>query len=297
MPRKSTAAYQGPPSWLDASAERSVERSPTRYATRAEFIAAAMRALLALGLSVTQAANVTANAINESGWGRSVVWGNAGGWKITRGYVAAWRARHGGACPPWWKARGNVDSADSDWCFYRCFEGLDAFLREWCEHFIPRPGEAAPYPGYRTAGARFWAGDARWFGELILVGYKGAPSQIRMRALRVLGADDARHPSVRDHRSIVRSVLTIWAQLRLGLDPDGAWGPKSRAACSAWQRAHGLAVTGEPDDATIAALEAPAQADDARTHAVAEDLRAHGAVVTDAEVDAQLGEAAKALGG
>lgn len=55
-------------------------------------------------------------------------------------------------------------------------------------------------------------------------------------------------------------------------------------------------MTGEPDDATIAALEAPAQADDARTHAVAEDLRAHGAVVTDAEVDAQLNATAKILG-
>ena len=33
-----------------------------------------------------------------------------------------------------------------------------------------------------------------------------------------------------------------------------------------------------------------------RTHEVAEELRAHGAVVTDAEVDAQLNATAKILG-
>lgn len=210
MPNKSTALYAGPPAWLDPAQERSLEHNPTRYATRAEFIAAAMAALLALGLTPQQAANVTANTVNESAWGRAVFHGNAGGWKITRAYADAFRASHGGVCPSWWKARGNVDSADSAWCFYRCFDSLGDFLREWCEHFIPKPSDAAPYPGYRSAGTRFWANDERWFGDLIAVGYKGRPSQIRLKALRLVGGDDARHPSVRDHRSIVATVLEVW---------------------------------------------------------------------------------------
>lgn len=38
-----------------------------------------------------------------------------------------------------------------------------------------------------------------------------------------------------------------------------------------------------------------AKTDAERTHEVAEELRAHGAVVTDAEVDAQLDKAARDL--
>ena len=36
---------------------------------------------------------------------------------------------------------------------------------------------------------------------------------------------------------------------------DGAWGSKSRQAMRGFQRAHGLAETGEPDDASLAALD------------------------------------------
>lgn len=252
MPRKSTAPYLGPPSWLDAAAELPLTRSPTF--TKPEFIRACMTALLAHDLSPAQAADVAANAMGEAAWGRACWWGNAGGWKITKAYADAFKAMHGRA-PSWWKARGNVDSADSAWCFYRAFDSVEAFLAEWLRHFVPKPDVAAPpYPGYRTAGQRFWQGDARWFGDLILVGYKGAPSKLRMRALRAVGADDARHPSVAAHRSIAREVLEVWAQILMGLDPDGAWGPKSREACKRWQTARGLPATGELDAATVATL-------------------------------------------
>ena len=46
----------------------------------------------------------------------------------------------------------------------------------------------------------------------------------------------------------------MWAQWCLGLDPDGAWGPKSVAAMRAWQTAKGLPVTGRVDAATIPTL-------------------------------------------
>lgn len=254
---KSTALYAGPPPWLDPAREQPLTLSPT-YAHRSAFIAAAMRALLALGCSPAQAAAVTANACGEAAWGRACWWGNAGGWKITEAFVRGYRASHGGECPPWWKARGNVASADAAWCFYRAFASLEAFLGEWLTHFVPRPEVAAPpYPGYRATGAAFWRDDPRWFGELILAGYKGSPSKLRMKALRAVGADDARHPSVREHRLIAHEVVEVWAQLCLGIDPDGAWGPKSRAAMARWQLAHGLPATGEFDPATVATLRAP----------------------------------------
>lgn len=255
MPRKARAPYTGPPKWLDASKEQPLTKNPTSYPTRDLFITACFTALLARGMTARQCAEVTANACLEASWGRNVYYGNGGGWKITAAFVAEWRKRYG-VCPPWWKAPGNLDSMDSDWCFYRCFDSLGEFLSEWCEHFVPRPDRPAPYPGYKKAGAEFWQGSARWFGTLITIGYKGKPSKLRMLAQRAIGLDDARHPSVRGHRGMVEDVLDVWAQLRLGIDPDGAWGPKSRAACREFQLACDLPVTGERDDATLAALAA-----------------------------------------
>lgn len=255
MPRKWSIPYDGPPSWLSPRAERSLEDAP-HYPTRAAFIGASMAELLggSLGLSVVQAANVVGNALNESGNGKHVGWNNPGGWKITRAFVESWKATHKDDDPPWWKAPGNVDSGDAPWCFYRAFESLGEFLAEWVCHFVPPPGGEAPYPGYRRAGERFWAGDERWFGDIILVGYKGKFSKLRMKALRMVGADDEKHPSVKAHRSLTRTALTVWAQLALDIDPDGAWGPKSRAACSLWQRSRGLPASGELDGVTLAAL-------------------------------------------
>ena len=257
MPVKSTAPYQGPPSWLDPAAEQPLTLSP-RYPHKPAFIDACMRALLGAGCTPQQAAEVTANACGEAAWGAACWWGNAGGWKITRAYADAFRARHGRSAS-WWKARGNVQSADAAWCFYRVFGSLAEFLFAWVDHFVPRPEvPAPPYPGYRAAGAAFWRGDPRWFGELILAGYKGRPSKLRMKALRLVRADDARHPSVAAHRSIAREVLEVWAQLCLGIDPDGAWGPKSRAAMARWQSTRGLPATGDLDAATVATLVLPA---------------------------------------
>ena len=255
MPRKWSIPYDGPPSWLSPRAERSLEDAP-HYPTRAAFIGAAMGELLggSLGLSVVQAANVTANALNESGNGRACGWNNPFGWKITRAYVESFKATHKDSDPPWWKAPGNIDSGDGAWCFYRSFESLGESLFEWVAHFVPPPGGEAPYPAYRRTGERFWAGDERWFGDLILVGYKGAISKLRMQALRSVGASDEEHPSVRAHRSLTRTALTVWAQLALDVDPDGAWGPKSSAACALWQRSRGLPASGDLDGVTLAAL-------------------------------------------
>jgi hypothetical protein len=245
--------YNGPPAWLAAEAERSLDASPTY--TRVGFVRECMGWLVGAGLDPRKAANVTANSVLESGWGAQCYWYNGGGWKITRAYAYAHSARTGHE-PAWYKSRGHEASGDPPWCFYRVFDNLTQYLSLWMERFVPVPGTPSPGP-YAKTGERFWAGDERWFGELILVGYKGTPSQLRMRALRVLGVGDAAHPSVKGHRRLVEEVLTLWAQLQLKLDPDGAWGPKIRAACSRYQAAKNLPVTGELDGPTVAALAAP----------------------------------------
>lgn len=257
-PQKSTAPYKGPPAWLDASVELQLPK--TSGYDRRRFVDACMLALLALGCTPRQAAEVTANASGEASHGRAVWHGNAGGWKITAAYANAYRKAHG-VCPPWWKARGNVASADSAWCFYRAFPSLGDFLGEWLSHFVPRPSADAPYPGYKAAGAAFWSGDARWFGDLIAVGYKGAPSKTRLKTLRAAGKPDADHPSVRDHRATVGEVLEWWAQSTLGgLTVDGAWGPASQARCREVQRDNGVAQSGQLDDATLDVLARMARA-------------------------------------
>ena len=227
MPRKSTAPYLGPPAWLDVAAERPI--AVEAFADRNAFCVATLRDLLSLGLTPAQAADVASNVAGETGWGRGWICGNGGGWKITKPFADAHKARTGTPAP-WWKARGNVDSADSAWCFYRCFDSRAAFLRAWCEQFVPRPG-TRPGGLYEATGQAFWSG-GDWFAEMILAGYKGAPSKKKIKELRAQGKGD-KHPSVKAHEWIVNEVMEVWAQWCLGIDPDGAWGPKSIAAMRA----------------------------------------------------------------
>ena len=250
MPRKSTAAYEGPPPWLDAAAERPILASPTFVKPR--FIRACMEGLLAAGCSPWQAAQVAANAMGEAAWGAKCFHANPYGWKITKGYADAFKARTGQSAP-WWKARGNVDSADSAWCFYRAFDSLGGSLGEWVTNFVPHPDRTAPMARYIATGRAFWRSDPRWFEELILAGYKGALSKALLREVYA-GKKPGPHPSVKAHEWIANEVLEVWAQWCLGLDPDGAWGPKSVAAMRAWQAAKGLPVTGRIDAATIPTL-------------------------------------------
>lgn len=254
MPRKSTGPYLGPPTWLKAEREKPLEQSPT-YATRDLFIAEAMGVLIANKLTVRQAAEVTANACGEARWGKACYWYNAGGWKITQAFAVAFKKVHG-VEPEWWKARGNVDSGDPDWCFYRVFPDLLTFLLEWCKNFVPQPGTVGDKHRYKATGERFWGPrdphDPRtWFGDMIVAGYKGAPSAARMKAIRDQGHPDNEHPSVVSQISITQDVLEVWAQTKLGVDPDGAWGPKSKTKCEEFQHRLGLLVTGYLDDPTL----------------------------------------------
>lgn len=250
MPRKSTAPYKGPPSWLDPDAERSLVASAAY--TKPAFIRACMEGLLAVGCSPWQAAQVAANAMGEAAWGAKCYHANPYGWKITQAFADAHKARTEQPAA-WWKARGNVDSADSAWCFYRAFDSLSGSLGEWVANFVPHPDRAAPMTRYVATGRAFWRNDPRWFEELIRAGYKGAPSKDLLRDIYA-NRKPGPHPSVKAHEWIANEVLEVWAQWCLGIDPDGAWGPKSIAAMRAWQTAKGLPVTGKVDAATIPTL-------------------------------------------
>lgn len=244
MPTKWNEPPEPIPSWLDPSAE--VTSTPgERPASHGPFVVAAMRACLALRLTPRQAAGVVANAINEASWGRKYRAWNLGGWKITRRYAA----KHPGA--PWWRAPGNKSSGDKPWCYYRAFPSMEAYFAEWVEHFVPKPGVDRDGDGdideddergrsslYRAAGDAFWSG-GEWFPLLIQGGYKG----------RVTKANP--DGSIREHASLVRSALRMWAQSVLGVTVDGEWGPASREALAAWQVAHELPSDGELTDVTL----------------------------------------------
>ena len=73
-------------------------------------------------------------------------------------------------------------------------------------------------------------------------------------AVRVLGAARRRTLRLAGLAGLDLAAAVAWGQARLGLVADGAWGPRSRAACAAWQSAHGLPTSGSLDDATLYAL-------------------------------------------
>lgn len=241
------------PKWLDPKSEVPKTAPPH---DRAAFVVGTMERLLELGCDPRQAAGVTANAANESAWGRSLYCGNGFGWKITSSYAASFKQRTGESAP-WWRAPGNLSSGDAPEVYYRVFgeKGADGVWRfdfegalsEWLERFVPRPDRTpAPAPrgvDYRRCGRLFWTGGA-WFPELIRVGYKGP----------VTRAAPAR--SIAEHDSIVKTVLTFWAQSRLGVKVDGNWGPVSARAAAALQQAHNLPPTGKVDGGLLEALAA-----------------------------------------
>lgn len=244
-----------PPSWLDAKDERTTDASPRLG--RHAFVVACVDALIDRGCTPAQAADVTANSVNETGGGRFYRQYNLGGWKITKAYAEAYRKMHGKG-PPWWEAPGNkapgatpqdLKGGDPPWCRYRVFESLGDFLGAWLAHFVPRPDAPAPYPGYRACGAAFWEGKT-WFPLLIRAGYKGR------RTAASPGS------AVAEHAALATEARVRWAQSRLrdaGFYSgalDGDWGKQSRVACGEYQAKHLLPVTHLPDDATLAHLAA-----------------------------------------
>lgn len=239
MPTKWNEPPEPTPSWLDESVEVTRANDAPKLPV-VEFGPRCVEALLALGCSLEQACSVAGNTFNEAAFGRSYRGWNLGGWKITKSFADAYKLKHGKPAP-WWRAVGNKSSGDRPWCYYRAFDGLEHFFREWLLLFVPKPGTVGSKHRYKRSGELFWSG-GDWFPALIQRGYKG----------EVTKANPA--GSIAEHRLLQRSALVRWAQARLGVVADGAWGPRSSAACSAFQVAHALPATGTLDEPTARAL-------------------------------------------
>jgi hypothetical protein len=239
-PDAAAPALDPPPSWLRL-ADELTEAPQAR--TGHEEIADLVDVVLAAGCSIGQALHVGAHAWTESGQALRDVGHNWWGWKCRQDWAEA--ERRAGRRAWWWRRAGHAASGDPPTCFYRGFAAPVESVRAFLAHFCPRPGTAKG-ARYERAGGAFWQGDgAGWFPEILAAGYRGQRT--------------ADHPgeAIRCHDRLVAEVAECWAQHRLGgLVVDGAWGPKSRAACAAFQARAGLTATGALDAPTLAALEA-----------------------------------------
>jgi len=227
---KWTGELAAPPFWLDPANEVTV--NPPKM-PKGAFVIACIQALMKRGLPLQTAIEVAANTMNETGWGQFYRAWNLGGWKITKGTARDDR----GIMRKWWRALGNKSSGDSQTCFYRAFDSLEHFFNAWIKTFF----STDPKSRYFKTGEQARAGE-EWFDDLIAAGYKGAVTQRNPL------------PSMREHASIIKSIMVFYAQFVFGLEVDGKWGPKSRAACEKFQAAHGLPLTGRLDEATLEAL-------------------------------------------
>jgi hypothetical protein len=240
---KFTGPLAPPPKWLDPSAR--VTGSEPPKLSRDAFPVMCVDVLLSLGCPIVGACEIAANAITETGWGQEYAHNNLGGWKCSQGAASRYLARTGSPMP-WWSTHGNVGTGDSKTVFYRAFPSIRDFFAEWLLTFVPKPGTVGPTHLYRRTGEAFWAKEP-WFPLLVAAGYKGPRTRAKP------------DKSIADHVSLTKSAATRWAQSRLGVTVDGKWGPKSRAALAAFQRAHAIiprGAVGEFDALTLAYLAA-----------------------------------------
>lgn len=228
------------PSWLDPACEVTRHNDAPKIGSTA-FAPLASGILLSLGCSLFGAISVTGNSMSECANGTRYRAKNFGGWKVYEPFAREYLRTHGKPTP-WWRAVGNKDRGDPPWCYYRGFESPKQFFEEWLLLFVPKPGAVGKKHRYKQSGELFWRDDEQWFAALIEAGYKG----------KVTKADPA--DSIYEHGLLRHSALTRWAQSRLGVVADGSWGPRSNAACLAFQVAHALPATGSLDEPTARAL-------------------------------------------
>lgn len=239
--------FDGPlapvPSWLDPDAEVKSWAKPAW--DRTQFIVNCVDAILHAGHAVDAAGacEITANAVVETGAKYYKAF-NLGGVKATPAWAQRYAARTGRPAP-FFRAHGNKGTGDSHTVIYRGYSSLADFWDEWLRTFVPRNLPSGIKHLYRKTGDAFWAqprGD--WFRAMCAAGYKGPVT--------------AKSPerSIKLHHQLTREVRTRYAQHKLGVVVDNKWGPKSIAACKAFQRIRALPETGEVDDATLEAFAA-----------------------------------------
>ncbi len=229
--------YEGPlapvPTWLDPAAEVHDGRPSLATGPWLELL---VTELLALGLTLPQAFEVAATFAHETGWGRAYRGNNLGGVKATKGWANGYAARTGKPAG-YWRAKGNKGTGDAQTVIYRAYESIGAYCKEWLATFVPKPGTVGATHRYKRTGEAFWAGSP-WVPAMIAAGYRGPVTKAKPEG------------SIREHASTVQGVRARWAQSRLGVTVDGAFGPKSKAAL--------LARTGSEtlDDTALAKLAA-----------------------------------------
>lgn len=208
-----------PPFWLDKHAELNTSDTLPPM-TPAEFVLACCVSLMSIEptLSAEGVFEVTANAVVETGWGKYRRGNNLGGWKINKNSA--------GPGVRWFRARGNkapgatitdLKGGDPPWCYYLVFGSFGEYFSRWLKRFVPKPGSVSSSHLYFETGHEFWAGKP-WFDDLCAAGYKGENTKA--------------HPegTIHEMEQITDKIAKMFVQSKLGVAPDGDWGPASTLA-------------------------------------------------------------------
>jgi hypothetical protein len=124
------------------------------------------------------------------------------------------------------------------------YPSLRVFLMDWLARFVPRPG-TAPRSIYAETGRLFWDPSSEagaWFHAMLMAGYRGNTS------------DEQKEGSMRTFFTINDRLKRLFAQTTVGARATGSWNDETRRKTAEWQRRHGLAATGELDDATLSGM-------------------------------------------
>lgn len=234
------------PSWLDPATEIVNNDQPQAYKALDDitksivFILTSYKALKQANPILTPQQNfwIIGNAIAETGWGRLWRGYNFGGWKITKDFATSFKKANGRSAR-WWQAQGHVNSGDEPIVYYRGYENPSQFYIEWLTRFVPQA--ASSTHRYAKTGAAFWKPEDSWFRELCLAGYKGAVTQANP------------DKSIESWKQVLKLAEVRVAQYLLKVKVDGAWGPRSQAACDAFARQKNL-PTGKLTIEIVAAL-------------------------------------------
>ena len=205
------AAWPPVPSWVDE--DREVTDTADRAVAPEAWAREAAVHLRALGVPEARVAEVIAHCAVECSWGRRAVAHNHGGVKLSQTDTVRSERRTGEGLP-WWRWPGHQASGDGAVAYYRAFDDDETFWRFWLARYAPRNAEVAERDRYVPTGAAFWGDPARssgdaggWFVELLRAGYRGEVRQKEIRETR----DPAQHPSVVEHRDVVRRVRAMLA--------------------------------------------------------------------------------------
>lgn len=231
------------PSWLDPSLE--ITSPNETHFTPGEFAVTLVPLILSIdpSISADRAFELAAHFAGETGYGRHFRGNNLGGVKINQSLIRSYTAAHG-TPPRWWSAAGHIAQGDAPTVYYMGYPSLTVFLTDWLARFVPRHG-TAPKSRYARTGELFWdpaSAPGNWFRAMLDAGYRGDTT------------DTQKEGSMQAFRSITNRLKVLFGQQTIGAAADGAWGPRSRQLAAQWQQQHGLAASGELDDATLSKM-------------------------------------------